>query len=72
MVPKLVHEKAASDLAEKEKILIKIINISDYSEWRCELNTKSPGLDAVGPCQFTPPDKFDGKQDNFAEFAFKL
>ena len=29
-------------------------------------------FDAIGPFQFTPPDKSDGKQDNFEEFAFKL
>ena len=27
---------------------------------------------AIGPFQFTPPDKFDGNKDNFKEIAFKL
>ena len=29
-------------------------------------------FDAIGPSQFTPPDKVDGKNENFEEFAFKL
>ena len=44
MVAKLVHENAASDLAEKEKTLIEIFNINDYNEWCCEFSTRSPGL----------------------------
>ena len=36
-------------------------------------STVSPlAFDAIGPFQFTPPDKFDGKKENFEEFAFKL
>ena len=36
-------------------------------------STPSPlAFDAIGPFQFTPPDKFDGKKENFEEFAFKL
>ena len=29
-------------------------------------------FDAIGQFQFTPPDKFDGKKENFEESAFKL
>ena len=37
--------------------------------------SSAPGslaFDAIGPFQSTPPDKFDGKKENFEEFAFKF
>ena len=37
--------------------------------------SSAPGslaFDAIGPFEFTPPDKFDGKKENFEECAFKL
>ena len=37
--------------------------------------SSAPGpmaFEAIGTFQFTPPAKFDGKKDNFEEFALKL
>ena len=29
-------------------------------------------FDDIGPCQFTPPDKFVGKKEKSEEFAFQV
>ena len=29
-------------------------------------------IDAIGPCQCTPPKEFHGREENFEEFAFEM
>ena len=65
MVAKLIHESAATSLAYKERILIEIFIINDYSDGAASSTPSPLAFDAIGPFQFTPPDKFDGKKENF-------